>query len=523
MSRISFGLPRDAVEGEGTTGGYSAELSGSYPISWVKHQGESVQKGEEIAFVELEKVQVSVSAPAGGRIAEVFESAEWSRSATKEVIETPCGAILAPPLGEIETEEKEDGENEKEYRERAERDLPGLIQKVMDAARKNFPPEIMGAIHETAEMGTALNRATPLARKMAERQGVDVSSLRGTGIGGKVSSIDVEKVSCDIVSKSIRAVPAARAFAQERGIDIKDMRGTGDDGLVLLRDVEGAVETPSEKTPPLMETPQHEQARPDLFVRALFEERPASSARKTIARLLARSKAEIVSAGDAVPVDVTVLREFHKEYAPTWQRVTGEKLRYDHYFMFFGALLFADPRFSVLNGYWDKERQVAMRARQVNIGFALHAEREVAEDGYLVIPVIHRAETLLFRDLVHAVEEKIKKMRAGKLSLSDTRDLTVTWNNTGVLGGVAPESVIPYAVSNSGIEYPTGFIFNVTAFEERERRTRAKIAFRFDHRLTDGKQASAFARELKGIVEAPQDPEEFWSVFVPEGKHTLSE
>ena len=114
---------------------------------------------------------------------------------------------------------------------------------------------------------------------------------------------------------------------------------------------------------------------------------------------------------------------------------------------------------------------------------------------------------------MRAVEEKIQAALSGKLTLADTRDLTITWNNTGVLGGTAPDSIIPYAVSRDGSEYPTGFIFNITAFEEVGGRMYSNLVFRFDHRLTDGKQASGFAHALKAIIEAPIKPDDFWDIF----------
>ena len=141
-------------------------------------------------------------------------------------------------------------------------------------------------------------------------------------------------------------------------------------------------------------------------------------------------------------------------------------------------------------------------------------DKKNPQEDYLVIPVIHGADGLDFRSFAEKAHVLIENALLGKLSLSDMRGLTVTFNNTGVLGGTDPSSILPYVIEADGVEHPSGFLFNLTAFERTGDRAYARIAFRFDHRLVlTGAIPMAFANELKERIEAPQNPDDFFKVF----------
>ncbi|OGZ15211.1 MAG: hypothetical protein A3G11_02465 [Candidatus Lloydbacteria bacterium RIFCSPLOWO2_12_FULL_51_9] len=187
MARIAFGVTKEVVSGG--TGTYSATLDGVYPVLWHKKRGELVTKGEEIATVETDKVVLSITAPVSGILVVCLEAHEWST--TEEILLTPYGTILVPPLGEIETEGGE---------------------------KIHAPPP------------------TPLARKMIAAHEIDAAALTGTGTGGRVQVRDVEHHLAR-GGHGVRAVPAARVSAREQGLDLGHVKGNGPDGLVLASDI----------------------------------------------------------------------------------------------------------------------------------------------------------------------------------------------------------------------------------------------------------------------------------------------
>lgn len=562
MERIPFGIIPAMTEGG--MGTYDNALRGAFPITWFKREGDTVLKGEAIASLETDKVVLEIVASCSGRIVSVFSGKEWS--ADGKEVETQVGTVISPPFGEIEESPKETEKRNKMFL--------GHVQAGIDAV-DGFThdglvapqTEVCGASQEKQ------TRLTPLARKIAEAKGVDVSQIKeGTGAGGRVCAKDVENAKSQTPPSSPRAAPAARAYAEAHEIDLTDVKGTGPDGLILLSDVEKAlwekhrehlepvaemteklrVETQvAESKPyfpkmgkmmrkyhdatsaePSRETPaQEELGEPlrdimedmnnlhgELWAKEHADETVAHDApttskiRKTIARLLTRSCKEILHAGDTITADVTVLLEFIWRYNETAAPFSGIKLRLDHLIAWYAQEILLKDEFCILNGYWNAEKEEAVCLPKVNIGIAVDTERG------LVVPVVHDAGRLSFSEFVVAASSAIERARRGALGLHEIRDLTFTVNNTGVLGGENPSPIIPYTIAADGTERPTAMILALARLRKERRRSFLPVVFRFDHRLCDGREALAFARELRERIESKKSPEEFTAELSASGK-----
>lgn len=101
MAKIPFGFLLDDASGE-----YVIELA---IITWLKHLGDNVAKGEEIVEAETNKAIVIIEAPVAGIIVEIYcqDGKEWNPNDDGKTIETAFGTLISPPLGEIETTEEE--------------------------------------------------------------------------------------------------------------------------------------------------------------------------------------------------------------------------------------------------------------------------------------------------------------------------------------------------------------------------------------------------------------------------------
>lgn len=299
----------------------------------------------------------------------------------------------------------------------------------------------------------------------------------------------------------VRAAPAARKLAQEHGIDINTINGTGPGGRVMRADVEAAIgAVTSELTPTKPESNDREALH-------------ATQIRKAIAYYMQKSHAEIPKAGDAMTVDVTNLWAFYRQRRETWREDTGTDFSFTGIFMYLAtSLLYQQKdRFGIINAYWDKDEQDAYLFKHVNIGIA------VQTPAGLMVPVIHSAETLSFREFMVAVHDKVQRVLAQKITLPELRDLTFTVNNVGAMGGENPDSIVPYTKENSGKERPTGMIMVLTAkWQGSNEKQYMKLAFSFDHRLFDGVPALEFVNALKRYIESKNNPEEFRELFNPD-------
>lgn len=456
MERIPFGVTLQSVKGG--TGTYDGELPGAYPVKWAKRDGDAAVKDEEIASVETDKVVLSVTAPVSGRVASIFPESEWS--ANGEMIESPFGSIIAPALGEIET------------------DSVDSLEKVVESWEN--------------EGGNGATRTTPLAKKMADRQGLDVRNIKGTGPGGRVCAADVES------AKSIRAVPIARARAREHGINIETVRGSGENGLILLEDVQRTVEALGhlEKTAETAERAQPSEERAG--------KQRTPHIRKTISRLLSKSWREIPHGRDEITADVTILVAFLKMYKTYGEQFSGIRLRLDCIIAWYAIRLLKEEKFRILNAYWDKETEETVFLPEINIGTAVNTERG------LMIPVVRNAGAHgTFSIFSGEMEAQVAKVKKSTARLSDMRDLTFTVNNTGALGGENPFSILPYAICSDGSERPTSMMVNLPRIRKEEGRSFLSLVMFFDHRPFDGDVPMAFITELRRRIEEKKAPEDF--------------
>lgn len=292
-----------------------------------------------------------------------------------------------------------------------------------------------------------------------------------------------------------RAAPAARKLAREAGIDIETIEGTGPNGRVMRTDVERAIAG--------VEKPEQP---PELDDRVLLN---APQIRKTIARFMTLSHTKIPRAGDALAVNVTILREFLAKYKKFLFAYDGLELRWEHILMYLAAKLLPREEFAILNAYWDEEANDGYKMKQVNIGIAVQTE------AGLMVPVIHNAQTISFLALVKATEDKIKRALARQITISELRDLTFTINNVGAAGGEFPDPLIPYTAGNDGKERPTAMILALGRAKQdpADHLWYAQLVFKFDHRLFDGVPAIRFALAIRNYIESKKDADEFLELF----------
>jgi pyruvate dehydrogenase E2 component (dihydrolipoamide acetyltransferase) len=172
-------------------------------LKWLKAPGETVAKGETIVEIETDKVTVEVEAPASGVLRDVTAQAG-------DVV--PVGQTIA------------------------------MIFAPGEAGAGGAAPAAAPATVASAPAADGAIKASPLARKLAEQHGVDLSRVKSAT--GRIEKADVlAHVESPAHAKAVRltaASPKARRLAAERGLDITVLSGSGPSGAVLAADVPSA-------------------------------------------------------------------------------------------------------------------------------------------------------------------------------------------------------------------------------------------------------------------------------------------
>ncbi len=179
-------------------------------VEWLKQEGQPVEQGEVILTIETDKVSIGVEAPATGVLQNIT-----ARPGDVVPIATVIASILDP--GEA---------------------APGLDRPPEPPDRSTSSKAAPGAI-------PASSNATPVARKMAAASGLDLAALTGSGVRGKVTKLDVQSAlsgeeTVPYVSGKPYATPAARRTARESGVDLTTLSGSGPGGRIQADDVRAA-------------------------------------------------------------------------------------------------------------------------------------------------------------------------------------------------------------------------------------------------------------------------------------------
>ena len=489
MKRIKIGFLVEDLRGLGITNPEADFLSARLK-RWTKKVGDIIAKGELLIEVETDKVDAELTSAWTGIIAVIDyeEGEEWEVGVDKNGNElsersedTPFGKILLPALGYIEV----DGDEE-----------------------ESSPPS------ETS--------AEPVVEVSPEESDPE-----------KAEAVSQEVSTEDSDSERVRAAPVARRMATEHGIDINTIKGMSAGGRVMLADVERAIVEQAEgEKPKITEEIAGKKEKPKSIEEIASDREPlnATKIRKAIAYYLKKSHEEIVKAGDSITIDVTNLWKFYKQRREIWREDTGTDFSMTGIFMFLATRLLHDQResFGIINAYWDKNEEEGYLFKHVNIGIAIQTP-----EG-LMVPVMHSAETLSFREFMAQVNDKVQRAMSKKITLPELHDLTFTVNNVGAKGGENPDSIVPYTKESSGKERPTGMIMVLGAIKQFpddkfiaelvrlgviesksdfDVRTLMTLAFSFDHRLFDGVPALEFVGAIKKYIEEKDDPEEFRELF----------
>jgi pyruvate dehydrogenase E2 component (dihydrolipoamide acetyltransferase) len=474
-------------------------------LRWIKAPGDMVRKGEPIAEIETDKVTVELEAPASGILQDVTaqEGDVVPVGHTIAIIADSASPTLSPQGGRS-----------------------GTLAPQGSGAVPTLSPQGSGAVPTLSPQGRGQGegptsdriKASPLARKVAEAHNVDLAHVRTAS--GKIEKADVLAYveSRRTVATAgnggpgtiVAASPKARRFAAERGIDLRALKGSGPEGAVLAMDVPAAAEptgtgpltsgpltsAPLTSKPLTLPSPQRGEGvaagEGGGIPRRGVEDAASQEKVGTVWRVMA----ERMAASWTSAPHFFLVREVAVARLGAWldkaRAQTGVRITYtDLLIKLVAAAIVQHPRVAVS---WRDG--VIERHPDVNVGLAV-----ALEDG-LVVPVIHRADTLGLKEIAARREDLVARAQAGKLRPADIQGGVFTISNLGMYGVDAFSAIV---------NPPQAAILAVGRITDRVIPVDGKPAVQptmvltlsCDHRALDGARGARFLGALADLIEEP--------------------
>lgn len=414
-------------------------------VEWVKTEGQQVKEGETILVIETDKIAIDVESPGTGILGGISAH-------PGDVI--PIGTVIAYIL--------EEGEEPPEEASQAPT-APAPAEPEPQDAETTIP-------------------ATPVAKKMAEEQGVDLSQLTPTGKGGKVTKGDVlaalESDRTPPPDGKVIATPAARRKARLEGVDLGKVSGTGPGGRIQAFDVGNF-------------QPAAGRVAPSPNLRG--EKVPLIGMRRTIAERLTASYQSIPHIQFTASVDMTNFNTARKDYNDVAIQRGHGKVSVTALLVKLVAMTLADHPW--LNSSLVGEEIILHE--EINIGLAVALEKG------LIVPVVKGADQKGISVIAAETSDLITRAREETLVSADVKGATFTISNLGPFGVEQFNAIInPPEV---GILAVGATVPEVVALEGGAIAVRPIMRFTLsaDHRVVDGAVAARFIADLKATLENP--------------------
>ncbi|WP_194398968.1 2-oxoglutarate dehydrogenase, E2 component, dihydrolipoamide succinyltransferase, partial [Microbacterium ureisolvens] len=292
----------------------------------------------------------------------------------------------------------------------------------------------------------SITYVTPLVRRLAQQQGVDLASVKGTGVGGRIRKEDVLKAA---EAASAPAAPAESAAAPAP-LEVSPLRGTT---------------------------------------------QPMSRLRKVLAQRAVESMQSTAQLTSVVEVDVTKLATFRDQVKGDFQAKTGDKLS----FLPFFALAAAEAlqAYPVVNSTVDGDQIVYPPTE--NLSIAVDTERG------LLTPVLRDAASKNLAQIAHEIADLAARTRDNKLKPDELAGGTFTLTNTGSRGALfdTPVVFLPQtAILGTGVVVKRPGVVTVDGKDAISVRSYVYLALSYDHRVIDGADAARFLGAVKKRLEA---------------------
>ncbi len=366
--------------------------------------------------------------------------------------------------------------------------VAGVVHKILMPVGSKVPIHTVVAIIE--EVGAAVAPAPaprPVAAAVAAPRPVAAPVVTVPSNGGE--------------ERRVFASPLVRRIARQEGVDINRLAGSGWKGRITKKDIDdhltrgtapAAVATaPVPAAPPV--------ARPAVAAPAVGSgERvrivPMTNMQVKVAEHMVMSRATSAHVTTVFEVDMTRVVEIREREKADYETVFGAKLTYTHFLAM--AAVTALKEFPLFNASVDGTNIVYKS--DINLGVA------VAVPEGLIVPVVRNCEEKSFLGIVRGINDVADRAKVKKLTLNDLQGGTFTLTNPGSLGGLFATPIInqpQLAILGAGGIHKRPVVVSSVAGDAIAIRSMVYLDLSFDHRAINGVDAERFMARLKDILQ----------------------
>jgi 2-oxoglutarate dehydrogenase E2 component (dihydrolipoamide succinyltransferase) len=403
---------------------------------WLVKAGDTVKAGDAVVALETDKVDLEVPATTDGVLASI-------------VVEEGQDVQIGDVLGTIDTDAAgKPSSAEPEASAAPEAKGPAAGKPEAAPAEASAPADVAGATSD---------RITPVAKRMAQEEGIDLAEISGSGAGGRVTKEDVARHLRSREEEPAQAAPAPAAQPQ-----------------------------PSALPPEAQAIFRRPNAERETRVKL-------SRRRRTIAARLVEAQQTAAMLTTFNEVDMSAVMDLRQRRRQSFEEQFGVRLGFMSFFT--KAVVGALKAFPQINAEIQGDEMILKHYYDIGIAVG-------AEEG-LVVPVLRDADRMSFAQIENKIRELGKKSQEGALSLNDLQGGTFTITNGGVFGSLLSTPILnPPQVGILGLHKIEDRAVVVNG--EIVIRPMMYVALSYDHRIVDGREAVQFLVKVKDLIEDPE-------------------
>jgi len=443
---------------------------------WLKQPGEKVQRDEPLFEISTDKVDAEIPAPASGTLQDIKVQAGATvqvNTVVGTIAEEGVASAAAPAAAAAQPPKAAGGGDGSratptEAAQPPSGEEPQIAQKIpadlSEGEKIGLERQQQGKVEEASEGGEQDRiRSSPLVRRMAKDNNVDLTKVSGTGVGGRITKDDIEA----FIAKHGAGAPAA---------------------------------TPASAPPPTAAAPAALAPAVTAPLQPVGGVTPGavvpmSVMRKKIAEHMVMSKRTSAHVHGIFEVDVTRIVKLRESMKAKFEQATGNKLTYTPFFA--RAVIHGIRKWPIINSSVEGDN-IHYHA-SINLGIA------VALDWGLIVPVVKNAEERSFVGLQRAISDLGERARSKKLKPDEVQGGTFTITNPGIFGAKFGLPIINQPqVAIMGVGGITKEPVVVTDREGNDSiaiRSMMHLSIGYDHRIIDGAVADQFMAEVKKFLE----------------------
>ncbi|WP_087117774.1 2-oxoglutarate dehydrogenase, E2 component, dihydrolipoamide succinyltransferase [Corynebacterium urinipleomorphum] len=430
--------------------------------TWLKSVGDMVEVDEPLLEVSTDKVDTEIPSPVEGTLLEILAEED-------DTIEV--GAVIAR-IGDAEAAAADSSDDEDEVEEAPAPKEEKPKAEAPKKEEKKAEPKKAESTNTSAKVnnGGKVPYVTPLVRKLADKHGVDLNTIEGTGVGGRIRKQDVL---------------AAAEGGSAKGTEAADTKATESTAAASSEQASGPRARWSTKAV--------DPAKQDL----IGTTQKVNRIREITAAKMVESLQTSAQLTHVQEVDVTRIADLRKKVKPAFVDKHDANITFLAFFVKAASeALVSHPN---VNASYNKETKEITYHEDVNIGIAVDTPMG------LLVPVLKKTQDMSLADIAKGIADLAARARDKKLRPDDLSGATFTVTNIGSAGALMDTPILTppqSGILGTGAIVKRPIIVTEDGIDSIAIRQMCYLPFTYDHQIVDGADAGRFITTIKDRIEA---------------------